>query len=210
MNRRLQSFAALCCFSVFLCTGCAPTASRTGAGQATTPQSIAAVPPRFEDVLALTAEHEHAIDDGWWFSEYPRIFKTGYAGATPQLKAQFACDYAGMLADARQDLVADWNSYVTYTKRAEFANSWWQKHDDSGLFANLSPKMHVLWIHEALLDGSELWWRAFEQKNARNLQAATALAHDEEQKKVFNYMDQEGRPRSLSDLVATSAHRQQN
>ncbi len=174
----------------------APLSVATGSG------SIGSVDPSARELFELTNMHEKMLDDGWWFGEYPRIFKTAYAGASPQLKASFAADYANMLKEHNQDLVANWDSYVTYTKRSDFADAWWQKHDDSGRYAKLDRKMHVLWIHEALMDGSELWWRAYEQHNEANLQTAQALAHDEEQKKVFNYIDQEGRPRSLSDLVA--------
>jgi hypothetical protein len=195
-SKRLSILAAIVGLSA---VGCSSKQS------ASLHQPIQAKNPTFAEVVKITTEHEHAIDDGWWFEQYPRIFKSGYAAATPQLKAQFACDYAKMLADSKQDLVAHWDSYVTYTKRSNFADKWWHDHDNSGRYAALNRKMHIVWIHEALLDGGELWWRAFEIKNADNFPGATALAHDEEQKKVFNYLDVEGHPRSLSDFVASGA-----
>jgi hypothetical protein len=206
-KRSFQSFLpalglALGCLSL---AGC--STSDTGKGQMAAVQLLR---PSYAEVEKLASEHEHQIDDGWFFGQYPRIFKSAYAGATPKLKAQFAVDYAQMLADANQDLVANWDSYVTYTNRADFAKEWWQKHDDSGRFAHLNCKMHVVWIHEALLDGGELWWRTFEAKNGINIPTAQALAHDEEQKKVFAYMDREGQPRSLSDLVAATPGAQED
>lgn len=180
--------------------------STTGCSSDSTPASSVShqtQSPGYDEVLNLTTVHEKQVDDGWYFNQYPRIFKTQYAGASPDLKARFAVDYAEMLKTAHQDLVANWDSYVSYTARTEFANKWWHEHDDTGRFAKLDSnrKLHVVWLHESILDASELWWRSFEIKNAEGLPTEQALAHDEEQKKVFNYMDHEGQPRSLSDLV---------
>lgn len=195
----------LCTVAVVALAGC----SATGSQQIEQKQVAAAatVNPELKDIVDLATAHEKQLDDGWFFGEYPRIFKSDYAGVTPRLKAQFAYDYMNTLHQWHEDLVADWSSYVPYTTRANYAANWWRAHDPDGLFAKQNLKMNIVWIHESLMDASELWWRAFEDKNGANIPTPRALAHDEEQRKVFDYLDHEGQPRSLSDLVA-AAHAQ--
>ncbi len=97
-----------------------------------------------------------------------------------------------------QNLAADWNSYVPYSKRSKFARAWWSNPANDSKFSKQDPKYKVVWIRESLLDGSELWWRAYEQLAGDRVSSPDVLAHDAEQKLVFNYAESEGHPGSFS------------
>jgi hypothetical protein len=183
----------LTCLSACLIGGCAAVEDKAPA------QSV--VPPTYDEILVLTREHERAVDDGWFFGELPRIFKSEYGRVTPEIRARFAVDYAHLLETQGEDMVKRWDSYVPYDKRADFAAKWWSDPANSGVFAKQTHKMQVVWIHEALMDGSELWWRTFEKKNSGNTDSAQALAHDEEQKMVSDYANKAGEHRTLSTVL---------
>jgi hypothetical protein len=134
--------------------------------------------------------------DGWYFGELPRIFKSGYGKASADLKTRFAMDYHAFLDGAGENLEAKWESYVPYSQRSKFARAWWTKADAT--FNSQDAKMKVVWIHEALMDGSELWFRAMEKILTDKVQSSTVLAHDHEQKLVYDYSESERQPGTFS------------
>jgi hypothetical protein len=150
----------------------------------------------FGAIVEESKKNDHTVVDGWYYGEEPRIFKSAYYKLTPEQKATFALAYQEWLNQCGQNMVADWTSYVPYTKRSLWARKWFTEHHPE--FSKETSKMKVVWIHEALLDGSELRWRALEQLARGQVQGQAELAHDAEQKLVFKYAESEGQEGSLS------------
>jgi len=136
------------------------------------------------------------IEDGYYFGEEARNFKTPYAVVHPDVKADFALAYESMLAERGENMLAHWESYVPYSKRSDFARQWWSKHSEE--FNKQTEKFKILWIHEALLDGGELWFRAVEKLSGNQVNSVVVLTHDEEQRFVFKYAESEHSEGSLS------------
>jgi hypothetical protein len=136
------------------------------------------------------------IEDGYYFGEEPRNFKTDYAIVKPQDKADFAMAYEQMLSQAGENMMSKWESYVPYSRRSDFARNWWSQHAPD--FDKQSQKMQILWIHESLLDGGELWWRSVEKLVGDKMTSPAVLTHDEEQRLVFKYAENERSEGSLS------------
>ncbi|HEY9717457.1 MAG TPA: hypothetical protein V6C69_08310 [Trichormus sp.] len=166
-----------------------------------TPQSISSFSPASIPKDELRSEiikqaSQLGIEDGYFFGEEPRNFKTPYSVAPPAVKADFALDYEAMLGQQGEDMISHWESYVPYSKRSQFAREWWSKHSDE--FNKQTEKYKILWIHEALLDGGELWFRAVEKLAGNNINSIAVLTHDEEQRFVFKYAESEQSEGSLS------------
>ena len=136
------------------------------------------------------------IVDGFYYGEEPRNFKTPYLLTTPEEKADFAMAYEDMLAKNGEDMVNNWESYVAYSKRAAFAREYWTNH--SSEFRKQSEKMKIVWMHEALMDGGEVWFKAVEKLANGKLDSPIVLTHDVEQKLVFQYAEDERSEGSLS------------
>jgi hypothetical protein len=155
----------------------------------------------YPTVLQEATELQGKIVDGWFRGEDPRSLKSGYRDSSAAIKAHFACDYARMLNENGQDLVNRWTSYVPYSKRSEYARKWWTAQEHSTEFTRADHWMQIIWLREALLDGSELWWRAFEKQYPGGTGSAAALAHDAEQDMVGKFKENESSPaRSFSEL----------
>src|SRR6185295_15801878 len=75
----------------------------------------------------IAAMQDETIDDGWFFGEEPRLFKSFYRKTSPERKAEFAVAYHDFIEKSGEDLVRDFKSYVPYSKRADFAFDWWSK-----------------------------------------------------------------------------------
>lgn len=153
----------------------------------------------YSTVLQEATELQGKIVDGWFRGEDSRSLKSDYSKSAPAVKARFACDYSHMLNDNGQDMVHDWSSYVPYSKRADFARKWWSDPRHSSEFVRKDHWSQVIWLHEALMDASELWWRALEKTFPDGVQSTSALAHDAEQDMVAKFKDNENDPpRSFS------------
>ena len=183
---------ALMGMCVFALAGCSD--------QPPTPRVMSKVP---EDQLKKSIiDQAHQVDqtvvDGWFFGQEPRLFKSGYRKTTPEQKADFAMDYAKMVADSGQQMDVKWDSYIPYSKRRDFATAWWSDPAHDTEFVKQDPKYKVLWIHEALLDGSELWWRSYERLGGSQVPPPAVLAHDAEQSLVSKYSESDHNPGSFS------------
>jgi hypothetical protein len=153
-------------------------------------------------VLKEARELEGKVIDGWFFGLDSRSLKSGYIKSSSELKAQFACDYMQMLLKSHQDLTRDWQSYVPYSKRAAFARQWWSDPKHSTTFVDEPYYKKILLLHEALMDGSELWWRALERVCPDGVPSTAALAHDCEQQMVSKFKEDESSPdRSVSSFA---------
>lgn len=150
---------------------------------------------QLRDCIQLEAA-SRGLEDGWYYGQEPRLFKSLYEFTSPQMKAAFAVAYLRMLSDEGEDMIRDWQSYVPYSKRSLFARKWW--NDNCQEFRKQNAKMKVVWIHEALLDSAELVWRRAEKITQGELSSSQQLAHDEEQRLVFNWAENEQSFGSLS------------
>lgn len=141
-------------------------------------------------------------EDGWIAGSHSRVFKSDYAIVIPSVKAEFAVDYQKMLDKSGQNLAASISTYVPYSKREEFARQWWNNSEYSKEFKATPLKKQVAWCYESLLDGSELFWRVFEERHPEQVNSAAVLAHDKEQEMVFDYREDEKTPGSFSKRFA--------
>ena len=147
-------------------------------------------------------ELEGKVIDGWFFGQDSRSLKSGYTKSASAVKAQFACDYMQMLLDNQEDLLKNWQSYVPYSVREKFARAWWSDPKHCLTFKAESYYKQINWLHEAIMDGSELWWRALEKQCPEGVTSAAALAHDSEQQMVSKYKENESSPeKSVSSFA---------
>lgn len=158
-----------------------------------------------KEIEALALAADNTVEDGWFYGQEPRILKSFYRKIEAAEKAKFAIVYHNWLATKNQDLVRDFASYVPYSQRADMAREYWTKNNPR--FAKQEVKYQVLWVHESIQDAGELWWRAHEKLDGKSIDSGQNLAHDEEQKMLFKFMEDERSPRSLSDEVWKQTHK---
>lgn len=158
----------------------------------------------YDSVSKLAQQEDRQYADGWFFGQLPRVFKSGYRKLKPELKASFALDYDRMLQKQSQNMVQNFDSYVPYTQRLLFALDWWKNADKKGLcqFISLPDKEKLIWLHESILDGSELVFRSREQMNPGKTSSLAILAHDKEQDMVAHYTENKGRVSTFSHVYA--------
>jgi hypothetical protein len=184
------------CLTLCSCTQQSASENNEVAAFERAPQTL------YPTVLKESTELEGKVIDGWFFGSDSRSLKSGYTKSTAALKAQFACDYMQMLLDHHQDLVKNWQSYVPYGEREKFARAWWSDPRHSTTFVDEPYYKKILWLHEALLDASELWWRALERRCPSGVPSTQALAHDSEQQMVSAFKENEQSPaRSVSSFA---------
>ncbi len=166
--------------------------------------SAQALPDLHQSVSKLALEEDHRYADGWFFGQFPRVFKSGYGKLNPSLKASFALDYDKMLESKKQNLVKDFSSYVPYSERLTYSREWWRKADKKGLckYCERTDKEKLIWLHESILDASELVFRVKENKNPGKTSSYAILAHDKEQDMVSHYTEVEGRASTFSKLYS--------
>ncbi len=143
------------------------------------------------DVEAIAKVVDLGFEDGWIAGRDARVFKSPYRNLSARDKAEFAVAYHDWLEPLHQDLANDLSTYVPHKKRAAFAREYWEHSSASALFKSAIEKYQVAWIHESLLDGSELWWRAAEKRFGKRIDSVLALVHDTEQNMVSKYMEDE-------------------
>jgi hypothetical protein len=188
--------------SLFFLGACGRSENNDVQAQRLASQSTLKNPEKiYATVLEESTELQGKLVDGWFRSEDWRSLKSGYAQSAPAIKAQFACDYARMLNASGQDMVHNWSSYVPYSKRSEFARRWWSDPKHSIEFNKKDRWAQIIWLHEALMDASELWWRAFEKSFPEGIESPATLAHDCEQDMVAKFKENENSPaRSFSAM----------
>ena len=152
----------------------------------------------------IAAQMDETVEDGWFFGEEPRMFKSFYRKISPEQKAEFAVDYHKFISAFNQNLINDYKSYVPYSKRADFAMQWWSARVPR--FNSSEMKMKVLWAHESIQDAGELWWRASEKLGKAPNDSVQLMAHDEEQRMVSHFTEKEGSPGTISDQVWKRTH----
>jgi hypothetical protein len=144
-----------------------------------------------DDVAAIAKKVDLGFEDGWIAGREARFFRSPYRTLSAHDKAQFALAYHDFLEPFHQDLGNNLATYVPYKTRAAFARQYWLSSSSGEKFKNEKEKYQVAWIHESLLDGSELWWRAAEKRFGSKIDSVLALVHDTEQNMVAKYMEDE-------------------
>lgn len=144
-----------------------------------------------EDVEPVAAEADRQLVDGWICGRDPRTFKSPYRTVSPRQKALFALAYRDFIAGRGQNLALSLSTYIPYQDRSHFARQYWEQSDLKEKFAGETEKYQICWIHESLLDGSELVFRAAERRFGQSLDSALIMAHDVEQNMVSKYMADE-------------------
>lgn len=153
----------------------------------------------------IATEADQTAVDGWFYGQDPRFFKSFYRKIPAKVKTDFAMAYHDWLKQSNQDLVRDFKSYVPYSKRADYAFAWWGEHEPN--FKKEALKMQVLWAHESIQDAGELWWRANEKLHPDVQRFDQTVAHDEEQKMVAQFREDENTPGRISDQIWKREHR---
>jgi len=158
-----------------------------------------------EDVAAIATVADRDFVDGWIDGRDPRVFKSYYKSLTPMQKAQFAMAYHDMVEKSDQNLAQSYKTYIPYKKRVAFARNYWENSESGPKFKSEIEKMQVAWIHESLLDGGELWWRAAEKRFGNAISSPAQMAHDVEQNMVSKYMEDEGTESTFSQQMTDKA-----
>lgn len=148
-----------------------------------------------EDIEPIARDADSKLVDGWVCGRDPRVFKSPYRVQSPRDKAQFALAYRDFLDEHPQELAASRKTYIPYKMRSAFARKYWERLP---AFVAESEKYQVAWIHESLLDGSELLFRALEKKFGGALNSALIMSHDVEQNMVSKYMEDESTESSFA------------
>jgi hypothetical protein len=159
-----------------------------------------------EEVEAIATDVDKGYADGWIDGRDPRVFKSPYKDLTPLEKAQFAMAYHDLVENSNQNLGESYKTYIPYKKRAQFARHYWETSALAPKFKAAIEKMQIAWIHESLLDGSELWWRAAEKRFGNAIDSPTQMAHDVEQNMVSKYMEDEGTESTFSQQMSVKTH----
>ncbi|MBZ0189014.1 MAG: hypothetical protein K8F91_22405 [Candidatus Obscuribacterales bacterium] len=141
------------------------------------------------DIEALASKVDRGFEDGWIAGHSSRVLKSGYRRIDPLIKAKFATAYNTFIEGQKQNLALDLETYVPYSKRFQFGLDWWRASEVAAQFEAETVKKKVVWVHESLLDASELFFRAYEKRNSKAMGSASVLAHDKEQDMVFDYME---------------------
>lgn len=184
------SFGLTVCLSLTCCAGPPDSLQPSSivSGQ-TDSNSVEIV--TLEDVAAIAKKVDLGFEDGWIAGRESRFFKSPYRTLSAHDKAKFALAYHDFLEPFHQDLGNNLATYVPYKTRASFARQYWLASSFGDKFKNEKEKYQVAWIHESLLDGSELWWRAAEKRFGSKIDSVLALVHDTEQNMVSKYMEDE-------------------
>ena len=155
-----------------------------------------------KEVEAIATEADKSFVDGWIDGRDARVFRSYYKQLSPLEKAQFAMAYHDMVENSDQNLAQSYKTYIPYKTRVKFARNYWLNSDQGKKFSSEIEKMQVAWVHESLLDGSELWWRAAERHFGDAIDSPTQMAHDVEQNMVSKYMEDESTESTFSQQMS--------
>ncbi len=152
-----------------------------------------------KEIESVAEKADGTFEDGWICNRNARVLKTGYARVPPSGKAKFALEYRKMIEAAGENLALDTSTYVSYSKRSDFTRDYWKNSEYAKAFDAETKKKKVQWIYESMLDGGELFWRAYESLHPEQVNSAAVLAHYKEQDMVFNYSEDDKTPGTFSE-----------
>lgn len=157
------------------------------------------------EIIKIAESADNTVEDGWYYGQDPRIIKSFYRKISPSQKADFAIAYHNWMVQFQEDLVANFKSYVPYSSRADFAYGWWK--DNAPEFEKQEEKYKVLWAHESVQDANELWWRAAVNLQTVHPDSGLTIAHDEEQRMLAHFMDNEATQSTISEQIWKRNHK---
>jgi len=125
--------------------------------------------------LAAIASEEDKAPSKNWLPTGKRDLKTAYRATANLEKANFALDLQDFVNNAGEKLDNLAGTYVPYSKRKSFSESWWLRH--SSVYTKLSAPEREKWVDEAILDATQLRWQGLKRLNA-SYSASHVMAHD--------------------------------
>jgi hypothetical protein len=125
--------------------------------------------------LASIATEQDKAPSNNWLPTGKRDLKTAYRSTTNMDKASFALDLQNFVNNAGEKLDDLSGTYVAYSRRKAFSESWWSKH--STVYLKLSAPEREKWVDEAILDATQLRWQGLKRLNA-SYSASNVIAHD--------------------------------
>ncbi|HIA54179.1 MAG TPA: hypothetical protein EYN91_19170 [Candidatus Melainabacteria bacterium] len=114
-------------------------------------------PTFFKTIMEIAGEQDKNPSKDW-FPTGPRKFKSGYGKVANNVKAAFSLDLQNWAREKGESLDNLTDTYIPYKKREEFAMWWWLRHDPN--YKKAAPWDKDQWKYEAIIDGTELVWRA--------------------------------------------------
>ncbi len=114
-------------------------------------------PTFFKTIQEVAAEQDKNPSKDW-FPTGPRRFKSGYGRVPNNVKAAFSIDLQNWAFEKGERLDNLTATYIPYKKREEFAMWWWLRHDPN--YKKAAPWDKDQWKYEAIIDGTELIWKA--------------------------------------------------
>jgi len=136
--------------------------------------------------LAAIATEQDRIPSSNWLPTGKRDLKTAYRSTANIDKANFALDLQSFVNNAGEKLDDLSGTYVAYSKRKAFSESWWAKH--SNVYAKLSAPEREKWVDESILDATQLRWQGLKRLNA-SYSASHVMAHDGLMVQLFKKQD---------------------
>ncbi|GEM_PF-5722154 len=130
--------------------------------------------PTFFKTIVELADEQDKKPSKDWFPTGPRKFKSGYGKVCNNVKAAFSLDLQSWAFGKGERLDNLTDTYIPYKKREEFAMWWWLRHDPN--YKNAAPWDKDQWKYEAIIDGTELVWRAG-NKATEGYSAAMTVGH---------------------------------
>ncbi|MBA3991955.1 MAG: hypothetical protein C0469_00415 [Cyanobacteria bacterium DS2.3.42] len=114
--------------------------------------------PTFFNAIIEIANEQDKKPSKDWFPTGPRRFKSGYGKVSNNVKAAFSIDLQNWAFDKGERLDNLTDTYIPYKKREEFTMWWWLMHSND--YKRAAPWDKDQWKYEAIIDGTELVWRA--------------------------------------------------
>ncbi len=130
--------------------------------------------PTFFNAIVEIANEQDKKPSKDWFPTGPRVFKSGYGKVANNVKAAFSLDLQSWAFGKGERLDNLTDTYIPYKKREEFAMWWWNRHDAN--YKKQAPWDKDQWKYEAIIDGTELVWRAG-NKATEGYSAAMTVGH---------------------------------
>jgi len=130
--------------------------------------------PTFFSAIVEIANEQDKKPSKDWFPTGPRKFKSGYGKVSNNVKAAFSLDLQSWAFEKGERLDNLTTTYIPYKKREEFAMMWWHRHDPN--YKKAAPWDKDQWKYEAIIDGTELVWRAG-NKATEGYSAAMTVGH---------------------------------
>lgn len=130
--------------------------------------------PTFFKTIIEIADEQDKKPSKDWFPTGPRKFKSGYGKVANNVKAAFSLDLQSWAFEKGERLDNLPDTYIPYKKREEFAMWWWLRHDAN--YKKAAPWDKDQWKYEAIIDGTELVWKAG-NKATEGYSAAMTMGH---------------------------------